>query len=145
MTNRLHSFQIFQSVATMPTYSKYNFDDYDVEPFQHNKPPPPAKNIKGLEFLIPVINKLRDVFDRTGGSASAIQLPQIVVVGSQVSVREAKCNVNTLQHYTRNSFDFLITELRQKQCAGESCRAVVFTSGRRHRDALSYCLELGQH
>ena len=37
-----------------------------------------------MESLIPVINKLRDVFDRTGSSSSTIQLPQIVVLGSQV-------------------------------------------------------------
>ena len=34
-----------------------------------------------MEQLIPVINKLQDVFNTVG--ADAIQLPQIVVVGSQ--------------------------------------------------------------
>jgi dynamin 1-like protein len=38
-----------------------------------------------MESLIPVINKLQDVFNTVG--TDAIQLPQIVVVGSQVSVR----------------------------------------------------------
>lgn len=35
-----------------------------------------------MEQLIPVINKLQDVFNTVG--AEAIQLPQIVVVGAQV-------------------------------------------------------------
>ena len=35
-----------------------------------------------MEALIPVINKLQDVFQTTG--AEAVQLPQIVVVGTQV-------------------------------------------------------------
>jgi len=36
-----------------------------------------------MEKLIPVINKLQDVFHTVG--QDAIQLPQIVVVGTQVS------------------------------------------------------------
>lgn len=36
-----------------------------------------------MEALIPVINKLQDVFNTVG--ADAIQLPQIIVVGTQVS------------------------------------------------------------
>ena len=36
-----------------------------------------------MESLIPVINKLQDVFNTVG--ADAIQLPQIVIVGSQSS------------------------------------------------------------
>jgi hypothetical protein len=35
-----------------------------------------------MEALIPVINKLQDVFTTVG--ADSIQLPQIVVVGTQV-------------------------------------------------------------
>jgi hypothetical protein len=35
-----------------------------------------------MEALIPVINKLQDVFNTVG--ADAIQLPQIIVVGTQV-------------------------------------------------------------
>ena len=38
-----------------------------------------------MESLIPVINKLQDVFNTVG--TDAIQLPQIVVVGSQVCTR----------------------------------------------------------
>ena len=37
----------------------------------------------GLEQMIPVINKLQDVFNVVG--ASTIDLPQIVVIGSQSS------------------------------------------------------------
>lgn len=36
-----------------------------------------------MEALIPVINKLQDVFNSVG--TESIQLPQIVVVGAQVS------------------------------------------------------------
>lgn len=35
-----------------------------------------------MEALIPVVNKLQDIFNTIG--ADAIQLPQIVVIGSQV-------------------------------------------------------------
>eukprot|EP01088_Endostelium_zonatum_P000165 TRINITY_DN1027_c0_g1_i1.p1 TRINITY_DN1027_c0_g1~~TRINITY_DN1027_c0_g1_i1.p1 ORF type:complete len:743 (-),score=219.96 TRINITY_DN1027_c0_g1_i1:58-2238(-) len=38
-----------------------------------------------MDTLIPVINKLQDVLTTVGGSADAIDLPQIVVVGSQSS------------------------------------------------------------
>lgn len=38
-----------------------------------------------MEALIPVINKLQDVFNTVG--ADAIQLPQIIVVGTQVSFK----------------------------------------------------------
>lgn len=37
-----------------------------------------------MEALIPVINKLQDVFNTVG--SDSIQLPQIVVLGSQVRV-----------------------------------------------------------
>lgn len=37
-----------------------------------------------MEALIPVINKLQDVFNTVG--ADAIQLPQIVVLGNQVII-----------------------------------------------------------
>ncbi len=37
-----------------------------------------------MESLIPVINKLQDVFNTVG--TDAIQLPQIVVVGAQVKI-----------------------------------------------------------
>lgn len=37
-----------------------------------------------MESLIPVINKLQDVFSAIGTREAEIQLPQIVVVGSQV-------------------------------------------------------------
>lgn len=36
-----------------------------------------------MEALIPVINKLQDVFNTVG--ATVLQLPQIVVLGTQVS------------------------------------------------------------
>ena len=40
-----------------------------------------------MEALIPVINKLQDVFNTVG--TDAIQLPQIVVLGSQVRSKTA--------------------------------------------------------
>ena len=49
-----------------------------------------------MESLIPVINKLQDVFNTVG--ADSIHLPQIVVVGSQVrnkkkeSMRISQCD-----------------------------------------------------
>lgn len=39
-----------------------------------------------MESLIPVINKLQDVFNTVG--AECVQLPQIVVVGTQVESLE---------------------------------------------------------
>ena len=48
-----------------------------------------------MESLIPVINKLQDVFNTVG--SDAIQLPQIVVVGSQViSIFSQLSNQNIL-------------------------------------------------
>ena len=38
-----------------------------------------------MEQLIPVINKLQDVFNTVG--TEAVQLPQIVVVGTQVKLK----------------------------------------------------------
>ena len=37
-----------------------------------------------MEKLIPVINRLQDVFNSVGQGAGVIQLPQIVVIGTQV-------------------------------------------------------------
>jgi len=37
-----------------------------------------------MESLIPVINKLQDVFNTVG--SEVIQLPQIVVIGTQVRI-----------------------------------------------------------
>lgn len=41
-----------------------------------------------MEALIPVVNKLQDVFNTVG--SDSIQLPQIVVLGSQVSKLEIR-------------------------------------------------------
>lgn len=56
-----------------------------------------AQSIGRMETLIPTINRLQEVFLTVG--AEVIQLPQIVVVGSQVSQEEKhneklnfKCN-----------------------------------------------------
>lgn len=42
----------------------------------------PDLKIERMEALIPIINKLQDVFNTIG--TDSIQLPQIVVVGAQV-------------------------------------------------------------
>lgn len=42
-----------------------------------------------MEALIPVVNKLQDVFNTVG--SDSVQLPQIVVLGSQVSFVWRKC------------------------------------------------------
>lgn len=41
-----------------------------------------------MEALIPVVNKLQDVFNTVG--SDSIQLPQIVVLGSQVNYLKIK-------------------------------------------------------
>lgn len=41
-----------------------------------------------MEALIPVVNKLQDVFNTVG--SDSIQLPQIVVLGSQVNKETKK-------------------------------------------------------
>ena len=38
-----------------------------------------------MDALIPILNKLQDVFNTVGTASETLQLPQIVVVGSQVS------------------------------------------------------------
>lgn len=48
----------------------------------HCLPLRPLRSPAAMEALIPVINKLQDVFNTVG--ADIIQLPQIVVVGTQV-------------------------------------------------------------
>ena len=42
-----------------------------------------------MESLIPVINKLQDVLNTVG--SEIIQLPQIVVIGAQVSICPSQC------------------------------------------------------
>merc|ERR1712137_477197 len=44
-----------------------------------------TSNNKNMEQLIPIINKLQDVFSAVGGATETIDLPQIVVIGSQSS------------------------------------------------------------
>lgn len=44
-----------------------------------------------MEALIPVVNKLQDVFNTVG--SDSIQLPQIVVLGSQVIINLLSPNV----------------------------------------------------
>lgn len=65
-------------------------------------PPPKSVQCSGrMETLIPTINRLQEVFLTVG--AEIIQLPQIVVVGSQVSQERKKKTMKTfiliLSHY----------------------------------------------
>lgn len=53
-----------------------------VAPIHCRRLPRPLPSPAAMEALIPVINKLQDVFNTVG--ADIIQLPQIVVVGTQV-------------------------------------------------------------
>ena len=99
--------------AMPATRSTNGFGDYEFQP-----PPRPTRNVKGMECLIPVINKLRDVFDRTGGSSSAIQLPQIVVLGSQV------ISVVTALHNSFLTIKCLFTLAIQLGCYRAQGRAV---------------------
>lgn len=39
-----------------------------------------------MESLIPIISKLQDVFSTIGCRESEVQLPQITVIGSQVTL-----------------------------------------------------------
>lgn len=47
-----------------------------------------------MEALIPVVNKLQDVFNTVG--SDSIQLPQIVVLGSQVTLKTKKIDFSLL-------------------------------------------------
>lgn len=50
-----------------------------------------------MESLIPVINKLQDVFTTVG--TETVQLPQIVVVGTQVLSFKNFASNSTFQHF----------------------------------------------
>lgn len=43
-----------------------------------------------MDALIPILNKLQDVFNTVGSGSENIQLPQIAVVGSQVKNKRSK-------------------------------------------------------
>lgn len=49
-----------------------------------------------MEALIPVVNKLQDVFNTVG--SDSIQLPQIVVLGSQVCICSHRATNQWLPH-----------------------------------------------
>jgi hypothetical protein len=52
-----------------------------------------------MDDLIPVINKLQDVFSIVGGAHASIDLPQIVVLGSQSSGKSS-----VLEHIVGRDF-----------------------------------------
>lgn len=50
-----------------------------------------------MEALIPVVNKLQDVFNTVG--SDSIQLPQIVVLGSQVRKLSIFCKKKSFRRF----------------------------------------------
>lgn len=60
-----------------------------------------------MEALIPVINKLQDVFNTVG--SDAIHLPQIVVIGSQVNRNICKISIVFIHN-------LIFSELWKKFC-----------------------------
>ena len=68
-------------VSCLSFQTNFEHQGQVIEYNANYKKPVPKSNT--MESLIPVINKLQDVFNTVG--ADAIHLPQIVVVGSQVS------------------------------------------------------------
>lgn len=58
---------------------------------------------KGMEELIPVMNKIQDAFAQIGGGSSHIDLPQIAVVGSQ-SAGKSSVLENFVGRYTSRTF-----------------------------------------
>lgn len=55
-----------------------------------------------MEALIPVVNKLQDVFNTVG--SDSIQLPQIVVLGSQVRKLSIFCKKKTFSTFWHFEF-----------------------------------------
>jgi hypothetical protein len=80
-----------------------------------------------MEALIPVVNKLQDVFNTVG--ADAIQLPQIVVVGSQVGALDPFRIISLIIQ-----IECRFAEFRQEFCHREPRRKVVPAPRDGHRD-----------
>ena len=60
-----------------------------------------------MDALLPIINKLQDIFNAIG--SDAIQLPQIVVVGVQVTKADVFVNLsNYIQASTGTLLYFLV-------------------------------------
>jgi hypothetical protein len=62
-----------------------------------------------MDALIPILNKLQDVFNTVG--SENIQLPQIVVVGSQVRIFFRKFVNENIASYPSNIFRVLVKVL----------------------------------
>jgi len=62
-----------------------------------------------MDALIPILNKLQDVFNTVG--SENIQLPQIVVVGSQVRIFFRKFVNGNITSYPSNIFRVLVKVL----------------------------------
>jgi hypothetical protein len=62
-----------------------------------------------MDALIPILNKLQDVFNTVG--SENIQLPQIVVVGSQVRIFFRKFVNGNIPSYPSNIFRVLVKVL----------------------------------
>ena len=81
--------QSLNLVAKVVKFITYTFQLLSV--FEENKK---LKSSGKMEALIPVVNKLQDVFNTVG--SDSIQLPQIVVLGSQVRKLSIFCRKNLL-------------------------------------------------
>jgi len=78
-----------------------------------------------MEALIPVINKLQDVFNTVG--SDSIQLPQIVVLGSQVNANcEVPRNPHTENHKSPSSVKGVATENRNMAQLSETPTLALF-------------------
>ena len=79
-----------------------------------------------MERLIPVVNRLQDVFNTVGHGKDAIQLPQIVVIGTQVGFARDK-GINSELWFLRllsTQYNTIMTssslELWEEFCSRES-------------------------
>ena len=80
-----------------------------------------------MESLIPVINKLQDVFNTV--CADAIQLPQIVIVGTQVTMI-----IHDMVMMMNMMIMLVAPELRQEFCDREPGGEVDIAARDRNRD-----------
>lgn len=67
-----------------------------------------------MESLIPIISKLQDVFSTIGYRDTDVQLPQIVVIGSQVCRCMSGCNENTCTYFLSKIEKIEVSKLKIK-------------------------------
>jgi len=75
------------SITSTPTSS-----NFEIRGVSAKMPSRPGRaSVKGMTSLLPVINELQNVFQTAG--MDSIDLPQIVVIGSQVPSLQFLCNL----------------------------------------------------